>query len=151
MHNRVLAAVLLVISIGAVAQQPKPADLHPEIPRISVSDLAAALDAKAGAPLVLQVGVARLYRYAHIRGSEYAGPAADAGGIAALRKRVESLPKSTSIVIYCGCCPWPHCPNIKPAYDELRRMGFTNVKALYLPNNFKFDWEDKGYPTEKGA
>ena len=150
MHRNVLLAFLLVISVCVVAQQPKPAELYPEIPRISVADLAGALNGK-DAPLVLQVGMARLYRYAHIRGSEYAGPAAEPEGLAALRKRVQSLPKSASIVIYCGCCPWEHCPNIKPAYDELHKMGFTNVKALFLPNNFKSDWEDKGYPTEKGS
>jgi hypothetical protein len=29
-------------------------------------------------------------------------------------------------------------------------MGFTNVKALYLANNFGADWADKGYPVEAG-
>jgi hypothetical protein len=29
-------------------------------------------------------------------------------------------------------------------------MGFTNVKALYLANNFGADWADKGYPVEPG-
>lgn len=150
MFRNVVVALLLVFVLAALAQEPSPADLHPEIPRISVPELADAVNGTR-APLVLHVGRARLYRYAHIRGSEYAGPAAESDGLAALRKRVQSLPKSTSIVIYCGCCPWEHCPNIKPAFDELRNLGFTNVKALYLPNNFKFDWEDKGYPTEKGS
>jgi hypothetical protein len=27
-------------------------------------------------------------------------------------------------------------------------MGFTNVKVLYLANNFGADWVDKGYPVE---
>lgn len=29
-------------------------------------------------------------------------------------------------------------------------MGFTNVKVLYLPDNFGADWADKVYPVEKG-
>ena len=29
-------------------------------------------------------------------------------------------------------------------------MGFTNVKVLYLANNFGADWVDKGYPVAKG-
>jgi hypothetical protein len=29
-------------------------------------------------------------------------------------------------------------------------MGFTNVKVLYLANNFGADWADKGYPVEQG-
>lgn len=150
------AVVLLSLTVAGAAQQDKPqpraqhAETQPEMPRISAADLAAVLGGSGEKPLVLQVGVARLFRYAHIRGSEYAGPASEAEGIEMLRKRVQALPRTAAIVIYCGCCPWEHCPNVHPAYDELRKMGFRNVKALYLPSNFKFDWDDKGYPTAKG-
>jgi hypothetical protein len=27
-------------------------------------------------------------------------------------------------------------------------MGFTHVRALYVPSNFKADWIDQGYPVE---
>jgi thiosulfate/3-mercaptopyruvate sulfurtransferase len=135
-----LAVVLTFANAGSAAPDP---------PRISAEELAAVLAAGGQKPLVLQVGVSRLFRYAHIRGSEFAGPASEPAGLDLLRNRVRGLKRDTAIVIYCGCCPWEHCPNIHPAYGELRRLGFTNVKALYLPNNFKFDWDDKGYPTEK--
>jgi len=29
-------------------------------------------------------------------------------------------------------------------------MGFTNVKVLYISNNFGTDWVSKGYPVAKG-
>jgi hypothetical protein len=29
-------------------------------------------------------------------------------------------------------------------------MGFTNIKVLYIANNFGADWVDKGYPVAKG-
>jgi len=29
-------------------------------------------------------------------------------------------------------------------------MGFTNVKVLYISDNFVTNWVDKGYPTAKG-
>lgn len=151
-----IAMVLLSLTVAGATQQDKPqprtqhSETQPEMPRISAEDLAAVLRGSGAKPLVLQIGVARLFRYAHIRGSEYAGPASEAAGIEMLRKRVQALPRAASIVIYCGCCPWEHCPNVHPAYDELRKMGFRNVKALYLPNNFKFDWDDKDYPTAKG-
>jgi hypothetical protein len=32
----------------------------------------------------------------------------------------------------------------------MSEMGFTNVKVLYLANNFGADWADKGYPVEHG-
>ncbi len=152
MHSKLAILLVFVVAVTALAQT-KPASSAPggDMQTISPADLVALLGKSAPKPLILQVGPARLFRYNHIRGAEYAGPASEPEGIAALRKRVQSLPKSAAIVIYCGCCPWDHCPNVKPASDELRKLGFTNVKVLYLPNNFKFDWEDKGYPTEKGG
>jgi thiosulfate/3-mercaptopyruvate sulfurtransferase len=101
-------------------------------------------------PLVLQTGSHVLYAEAHIPGSEYTGPVGTDAGKEALHARVNGLNKDTLIVIYCGCCPWSRCPNIKPAYQQLRSLGFTNVKALYLAENFGTDWVDKGYPVVKG-
>ena len=101
-------------------------------------------------PLVLQTGSHVLYAEAHIPGSEYAGAAVTSAGIEALRERVTGLNKDKLIVIYCGCCPWGRCPNIRPAYEQLQALGFTNVRALYLPENFGTDWVDKGYPVTKG-
>src|ERR1019366_7079726 len=87
---------------------------------------------KGKKPLMIQVGSHVLYEQAHIPGSEYIGPASSESGIQQLRKRVEALPRSKFIVIYCGCCPWNHCPNVKPADDALHAMGFTNVEVLYI-------------------
>jgi thiosulfate/3-mercaptopyruvate sulfurtransferase len=101
-------------------------------------------------PLMIQVGSHVLYSQAHIPASEYIGPASGESGLQQLRKRVESLPRSRSIVLYCGCCPWNHCPNVKPADDLLHGLGFSNVKVLYIANNFGADWVDKGYPVAKG-
>jgi len=101
-------------------------------------------------PLMLQVGSYVLYEQAHIPGSEYVGPATSEAGLQQLRRRVESLPRTKFIILYCGCCPWSHCPNVKPADDALHAMGFTNVKVLYLANNFGTDWVEKGYPVAKG-
>jgi len=117
---------------------------------INPEDLVKILKEGKQKPLVLQVGSHMLFVQAHIPGSEYAGPAANAAGLQQLRKRVESLPKNTFIVLYCGCCPWSHCPNIKPADDALQAMGFTNVKVVYISDNFGTNWVDKGYPTAKG-
>jgi thiosulfate/3-mercaptopyruvate sulfurtransferase len=101
-------------------------------------------------PLVLQVGSHVLYAEAHITGAEYVGAGGTSAGVDALRERVSKLKKDQPIVIYCGCCPWGHCPNIRPAYAELHALGFTQVKALYLPENFGADWVNKGYPVDKG-
>ena len=105
---------------------------------------------KGEKPIMIQVGSHVLYAQAHIPGSEYIGPASSESGLQQLRKRVEALPRRKFIVIYCGCCPWSHCPNVKPAGDALHAMGFTNVKVLYIPGNFGMDWVEKGYPVAKG-
>jgi rhodanese-related sulfurtransferase len=101
-------------------------------------------------PLMIQVGSHVLFAQAHIPGSEYIGPASTESGIQQLRKRVDSLPRTKLVVLYCGCCPWGHCPNVKPADDALQSMGFTNVKVLYISDNFGTNWVDKGYPVAKG-
>ncbi|MGA7831360.1 MAG: rhodanese-like domain-containing protein [Terracidiphilus sp.] len=105
---------------------------------------------RANKPLVLQVGSHMLFAQAHIAGSEYGGAGARPEGLKRLQDRVAPLPKKTVIVLYCGCCPWNHCPNIEPAMRLLRELGFTNVKALYLATNLGSDWVDKGYPVESG-
>ncbi len=104
----------------------------------------------SGSPLVLQVGSHVMFSQAHIVGSVYAGPGAESSGLQLLASKVASVPKNKFIVIYCGCCPWSHCPNIGPAYKQLHDMGFTNVKALYLANNFGDDWVSKGYRVAQG-
>ena len=101
-------------------------------------------------PLILQIGFHMLYQQAHIPGAEYAGPASDPSGRQMLTDRVKSLPRTKEIVLYCGCCPWSHCPNVQPAYALLHSMGFKNVKVLYIADNFGTDWVYKGYPTVKG-
>lgn len=118
---------------------------------ISPEDLVKVLQSsKNEKPLMLQVGSHVLYTQAHIPSSEYIGPASTQDGLERLRKRVEPLPRNRFIVIYCGCCPWSHCPNVKPADDALYTLGFSNVKILYVANNFGADWVAKGYPVAKG-
>lgn len=101
-------------------------------------------------PLILQVGSHMLFNQAHIPGSEYIGPGSQPAGLQQLQNRVNALSRQKLIVLYCGCCPLNRCPNLGPAFAKLREMGFTNVKVLYLPDNFGADWADKGYPVEHG-
>ncbi len=85
-----------------------------------------------------------------IKGAKHVGPGKDAENIEKLKKEVASLPKNTELIIYCGCCPLQtRCPNAKPAFDELIKLGFTNVKVLNLATNLKTNWIDKGYPIQE--
>ena len=99
---------------------------------------------KAGAtntPLILNIGAVE-----DIKGAKHIGAVSNAENLEKLRKAVNGLPKNTPIVIYCGCCPFAKCPNIRPAFAELKKSGFTEVKLLNLPVNLKTNWIAKGYP-----
>lgn len=106
-------------------------------------------DSMAPQPLLLHVGVRVLYRAGAIPGSRYVGPGSDAAGLDAMLAAVHGEPRDRDIVIYCGCCPVEHCPNMKPAFAAMRGAGFTNVKALMIERDFDRDWADRGYPVEK--
>jgi thiosulfate/3-mercaptopyruvate sulfurtransferase len=64
-----------------------------------------------------------------------------------LKDSLAGLPKESEIIIYCGCCPFERCPNVRPAIQVLKDLNFTNYKLLNLPHNIKIDWIDKGYPS----
>ncbi len=148
---------LFITVVGVHAQGPFGAPNEnsafsiPQKQLIQPAELNGLLAAKTGdKPLMLQVGSRMLFEQAHIAGSEYVGPGSQAAGLDQLKKRVASLPKSKSIVLYCGCCPWNRCPNVAPAFRTLQSLGFTHVKVLYFADNFGSDWLDKGYPVERG-
>jgi len=101
-------------------------------------------------PLILNVGPRTIYAQAHIPNAKYIGMAAEPQGIQALRAAVKNLPKTRRIVLYCGCCPWDRCPNMAPAFNELEKLGFKNVKALHIAQNFGANWVNQGYPTQTG-
>jgi rhodanese-related sulfurtransferase len=101
-------------------------------------------------PLLLQVGFETLYAQGHIPDSKYCGPARDSNGMARLKTCLQGISQQRAIVLYCGCCPWAECPNIRPAFKALKEMGFTNVKVLHIADNFGRDWAQKGYPVATG-
>jgi rhodanese-related sulfurtransferase len=113
--------------------------------------LAARLKTAAEKPAILYVGFPVLYRGAHIPGAVLAGPLSKPEGVEALKQAVAKLSKESSIVLYCGCCPFTKCPNVRPAFRILREMGYTNVKLVVMPTNLHTDWTAKGYPVEKAA
>jgi thiosulfate/3-mercaptopyruvate sulfurtransferase len=100
-------------------------------------------------PTVVCVGVHALYRAGHVPSASLHGPASSAAGLADLQAWAQPLPRSSDIVVYCGCCPLANCPNLKPAFTTLLDMGFTHVKVLELPHTFATDWVAKGYPVER--
>jgi len=106
-------------------------------------DLAKVLtDSKSPQPIVFSIGP-----YAIIKNSIEIGPTMEKRNLEKLKQQLSKLPKDANIVIYCGCCPFGNCPNIRPAFRMLNEMGFKNHKLLNLSHNVKVDWIDFGYPT----
>ncbi len=129
-------------------EHPVSATTIPSGDQLRPAELADALrNTTAPRPLILQVGFRTLFEQAHIPGAEYVGAASDGDGLRALRERVTHLARDSAIVIYCGCCPWTHCPNMGAAYAALHALGFTRLRVLYLANNFGTDWVEQGYPV----
>lgn len=112
----VASALLGVSSISLLAgsdpwskeQTMQPADLAKEVE-----------NAKA-APAVVFVGFQRLYTAGHVKGAQYHGTAGSEQGLKELTAWASSLPRTTNLVIYCGCCPMERCPNIRPSRPSRR-------------------------------
>lgn len=108
------------------------------------SVLAKALADNKNLPLIYSVGPGALIPH-----SVAVGIANDSSHLMAFKKKLSGVAKEASIVVYCGCCPFEHCPNVRPAMAALKEMQFTNYKLLNLSHNLKADWIDKGYPVVK--
>lgn len=102
------------------------------------------------APIIVCVGFHTLYEGGHIRGASFHGAASTPQGLADLKQWAKALTRTSDIVIYCGCCPFAHCPNVRPAFTALSDMGFTHLRVLVLPHDFATDWVQPGYPIAKG-
>ena len=100
-------------------------------------------DSKAPKPVIFNIGPVQ-----QIKGAIAIGPTGLKDNLEKLKQQLAKLPKDKEIIIYCGCCPFSRCPNVRPAFELLQQMKFKNAKLLNLPNNLKDDWISKGYPIE---
>jgi thiosulfate/3-mercaptopyruvate sulfurtransferase len=99
-------------------------------------------DQNAKQPIIFSIGPGAI-----IKGSIEIGLVKDSANLAKFKQQLAHLLKDADIVIYCGCCPFEHCPNIRPAFTLLNQMKFTRHKLLNLEHNIKIDWINKGYPV----
>lgn len=102
-------------------------------------------------PYVICVAFPILYHGRHIPRAILAGPGAKPEGLDLLKAAASKLPRDENIVIYCGCCPMAKCPNVRPAYDLLKKLGFTHVRVLDAQTSMYIDWYSRGYPSESDS
>lgn len=143
-----LVIVLCMTGTAAVAQLPALTNENEPWTADQLLDpakLAAILkNEKVTPPTILSVSPGPV-----IPGSLDIGPASEKANMEKLKAQLRSIPKDADIVVYCGCCPFAKCPNIRPAFSLLNDMGYKNHKLLDLPNNIKIDWINKGYPVAR--
>ena len=146
-----LPALALMLSFALLCPAQNSAS-HPweKSQTVQPAELAKELNDGNKAPLVVFVGFQRLFTAGHIHGAQFHGSGGSAEGLAQLKTWAATLPRTSNVVIYCGCCPMEKCPNIRPAFTALRELGFKNLRVLLLPNDFAADWADKGFPYDKG-
>ena len=143
------SAVLPVRTIQG--DEKKTSEPWPSSQTMQTSQLAKMLvDKYSSMPSVVFIGFRSLYVGGHVPDASFHGTASTEPGLAELKAWAATLPRSTDLIIYCGCCPFDRCPNIRPAYTALANMGFKNVRVLVIPTSFAVDWADKGYPMQKG-
>lgn len=116
---------------------------------IDADAFASQLASKPASISIFCVGFPVLYRAAHVTGAILAGPCSKPQGLADLRRALNNVPRNREVVLYCGCCPFDKCPNIRPAFDTANGMPFNKLEVLRLPTSLHADWVAKGYPVEK--
>lgn len=141
MKNIGIAILVVFFTVKSNAQNPEN---WTSKQLIQPSELAKTITGNKDVPVIISVGPGAL-----IANSFDAGMASTKDGISQLKTKLNTLPKDQKIVIYCGCCPFEHCPNVRPAIDALKQMNFTNFYLLNLTHNIKKDWIDQGYPVKK--
>jgi thiosulfate/3-mercaptopyruvate sulfurtransferase len=137
----ILSTILALLASAACLHAKEPwTDKELKDPAALAATLA---DAKAVKPVILNIGPVQ-----QIKGAIAIGPAVDEGNLDKLKKELAKTPRDKEVIIYCGCCPFQRCPNIRPAFERLKKMKFTDVKVLNLPSGLNQDWIHKGYPLE---
>ena len=149
-----IAGVLFVSfsSAGGIrGDEKKSSDPWSSLQTLRPADLAGEFTEKNGTPpTIVYVGFRTLFAGGHISGASFHGTASSEQGLSEIKKWADGLPRSTNLVIYCGCCPFEKCPNVRPAFTALSGMGFKKLRVLILPTNLATDWVGKGYPIQTG-
>jgi rhodanese-related sulfurtransferase len=139
MKHRLFITLALFTTLFASAQVWKKEQIMP------TAELAEKIKTNAkDIPIIFNVGPME-----NIKKAVFVGRATSATFVDQMRQNLNMVPKTRTVVVYCGCCSFTSCPNLKPAYDALIKLGYTNAKVLDLPEGIKPDWVAKGYPTEE--
>lgn len=143
-NNSLIIAFLICTLIGITAYRLKQQNPWKESQIMEPSELMTIIkDPKSKKPVIFNIGFVN-----DIPGAIKIGSINESENLEKFNLEIGNLKKDDLIVIYCGCCPFKDCPNIRPAFSHLTEHGFINHKLLNLPQNLKVDWINKGYPLK---
>lgn len=143
MKNEKVITFLLLMFVGFGFQQcsaQKPENWTKD-QLLEPAALAKTIESNKDIPLIYCVGPGVVIPH-----SINIGMTNDESNLQEFKDSLQNVSRSANIVIYCGCCPFDHCPNVRPAIEVLKEMKFTNYHLLDLPHNIRTDWIAKGYP-----
>ena len=139
---KIINTLVVAVLLGCINVQAQNPENWTSKQLIQPAALAEILKADKDVPVIFSVGPG-----AAIPKSIDIGMGKEKENMDKLKKELSGLPKDSKVVVYCGCCPFEHCPNVRPAIAVLKELNFTHYQLLNLPKNIKTDWIDKGYPT----
>jgi len=142
--NSFLFCILLFIAIAVSFAFLQPGDEPWKASQLlAPSELAHTLQTPSEVqPTIYSIGPGAV-----IKNSIEIGPTQQKENLQKLEAQLRALPKGAPLVIYCGCCPFNKCPNIRPAFTLLNDLHFTHHKLLNLTQNVKTNWIDIRYPV----
>jgi hypothetical protein len=135
-----LAAAFLADAVKTTAQPVPWTEKQLKEPQALAKTLQ---DPTATKPAVFNIGPLD-----DIKGAVHIGPASKNDNLENLKAKLEKLPRDQEVVIYCGCCPFSRCPNVRPAFELLKELKFKNPEVLNTPVSLDEDWISKGYPMK---
>jgi thiosulfate/3-mercaptopyruvate sulfurtransferase len=139
---KILISVILFSALNLAKPQASEPWTEKELkdPAVLAATLA---NAKAPQPVIYNIGPVQ-----QIKGAIAIGPTGVEESLDKLKQQLAKISKDKEVIIYCGCCPFRRCPNVRPAFELLKKLKFTNAKLLNLPTSLNEDWISKGYPME---
>jgi thiosulfate/3-mercaptopyruvate sulfurtransferase len=140
----VILIVLLFLSLASVRVMSQGGEPWSDKELMQPAALASMINnPKSQKPVIFNVGPLD-----DIKGAIRIGSTRDNANLEKMKKALAGVSKDNIVVIYCGCCPFRNCPNIRPAFALLKEQGFKNPRLLNLSQNLKVDWTDYGYPMK---
>lgn len=79
-------------------------------------------DANSPQPTIYSIGPMPI-----IKNSIDIGSAVEKDNLKKMEQDLGKLSKDANIVIYCGCCPFNKCPNIRPAFTLLNERALKTI------------------------